>query len=144
MLLLAPFEFKLVNYSSHSEISNFQNSDFTASKPLQQFFQKYDWSAVKNSFSTYVWSKVDSCFCEFLQHLRQVFEFDVFGKAQKILHIYSELKMLILQFQHTDLVNIMSPKYFIFLSNLIFCHPLFFRSLLFWYKLFQSHSKGFF
>ena len=23
-------------------------------------------SAVKNSFSTYVWSKVDSCFCEFL------------------------------------------------------------------------------
>ena len=25
-------------------------------------------SAVKNSFSTYVWSKVDSCFCEFLHH----------------------------------------------------------------------------
>ena len=24
----------------------------------------HEWSAVKNSFSTYVWSKVDSCFCE--------------------------------------------------------------------------------
>ena len=39
-------------------------------KPLKEFFQKYfvvnDRSAVKNSFSTYVWSKVDSCFCEAL------------------------------------------------------------------------------
>ena len=35
---------------------------------LQEFFQKYfvaqERSAVKNSFSTYIWSKVDSCFCE--------------------------------------------------------------------------------
>ena len=33
-----------------------------------EFFQKYyvvhEWSAVKNSFSTYVWSNVNSCFCE--------------------------------------------------------------------------------
>ena len=37
---------------------------------LYEFFKKYfvvnEWSAVKNSFSTYLWSKVDSCFCEFL------------------------------------------------------------------------------
>ena len=30
------------------------------------FFVVYERSAVKNSFSTYVWSKVDSCFCEAL------------------------------------------------------------------------------
>ena len=36
-------------------------------KPLSEFFQKYfvvhEWSAVKNSFRLYIWSKVDSCFC---------------------------------------------------------------------------------
>ena len=35
---------------------------------LYEFFHKYfvvhEWSAVKNLFSTNVWSKVDSCFCE--------------------------------------------------------------------------------
>ena len=41
--------------------------------PQKEFFQKYfvvheRW-AVKNSSSTYVWSKVDSCFCEVLYHL---------------------------------------------------------------------------
>ena len=35
----------------------------------KSFFQKYffvvsEWLVVKNSFSTYVWSKVNSCFCE--------------------------------------------------------------------------------
>ena len=39
-------------------------------KLLWEFFQKYfvvhERSAVKYSFSTYVWSRVDSCFCEFL------------------------------------------------------------------------------
>ena len=37
---------------------------------MRVFFQKmlvvHERSALKNSFSTYVWSKVDSCFCEFL------------------------------------------------------------------------------
>ena len=37
---------------------------------LLEFFQKYfvvhEWSAFKKSFSTYVWSKVDSYFCQFL------------------------------------------------------------------------------
>ena len=27
-----------------------------------KYFVVHEWSAVKNSFSTYVWSKVDSCF----------------------------------------------------------------------------------
>ena len=37
---------------------------------LLEFFPKYlvlhERSAVKNSFSTYTWSKVDSCFCKAL------------------------------------------------------------------------------
>ena len=31
---------------------------------LQKYFVVHERSAVKNSFSTYIWSKVDSCFCE--------------------------------------------------------------------------------
>ena len=33
---------------------------------FQKYFVVHKRSAVKNYFSTYIWSKVDSCFCEFL------------------------------------------------------------------------------
>ena len=38
----------------------------------------HEWSAVKNSFSTYVWSKGDSCFCEFLY--MPFYSFTICGK----------------------------------------------------------------
>ena len=34
---------------------------------FQKYFVAHEWSAVKNSFSTYAWSNVDSCFCEAVQ-----------------------------------------------------------------------------
>ena len=76
-----------------------------------EFFQKYfavhERSAVKNSFTTYVWSKVDSCFCEsvyvadsksiqwvifvlfwilkdFLMHLRRIFPYIFLNKGSDL------------------------------------------------------------
>ena len=40
--------------------TNFYKSFF------QKYFDVHEQSAVKNSFSTHLWSKVNSCFCEFL------------------------------------------------------------------------------
>ena len=51
----------------------------------------HEWLAVKNSFSTYVWSKVDSCFCEFLYIIKKIFcPLPLHGR--KCLHLLSLLK----------------------------------------------------
>ena len=39
------------------------------SELFQKYFVAHEWLMVKNSFSKYVWSKVDSFFCDFLYFL---------------------------------------------------------------------------
>ena len=60
-------------------------------------------SAVKNAFSTYVWSKVDSCFCEFLyvritifrtQNVNELNMTEIYEKASYIMHRDFEISYL--------------------------------------------------
>ena len=51
---------------------------------FQKYFVVHAWSAVKNSFSTYVWSEVDSCFCESVYIVCKNYKLK---KSEKLVHI---------------------------------------------------------
>ena len=83
-------DFEFFRNSKFSLDSTSNNRPFWAQKVpkeayqcFEEFYQNYfvvhERSAVKNVFSTYVWSKVDSCVCEFLYlfpFIYMIFSFD--------------------------------------------------------------------
>ena len=91
----------------------------------QEFFQKYfvvhELWAVKNSFSTYVWSKVDSCFCEFLYlEVRGADEGTLHLSESQLVEMASEIKRAISSIKFLKFLKIYTIVKFIYCQR-VYC-----------------------